>query len=212
MRLILAAVVLAMAPICAAAQSQTGWTLNAPAEAVAGEVVMVEWQSDLYAGGDYLDIAPVGLPGTQGYLTFAYANPQRAPVALATPAEPGTYELRYIQAGAPAPVRARRLIVLTATEASLSAPDRVGPGDAFLVQWQGPFNPANWITLTRPDRPDDHFLDGYVYVTADRAPVVLNAPLQPGTYELRMVLYGTTGSQPVVARRPLVVAAGPVRP
>lgn len=206
MRTALAALALIALPLGALAQPHGAWTLSAPEQAVAGALLTVEWLTEFYTPGDYLDIAPVGLPGAAGYLTFAYTNPQRLPIQLATPTEPGTYELRYIQAGAPLPVRARRLITLIGSTASLTAPDRVAPGEAFHVVWDGPMNPANWITITRPDRPDDHFLDGYRYVTPDRAPMVFSAPLQPGLYEVRLVLYGTAGNaQPVVVRRPILV-------
>lgn len=165
-------------------------------------------RTDLFTTGDYVDIAPAGLPGPSGYITWTYASAQGLPLTLSTPPEPGAYEVRYVQSGSPAVVRARRPLTLTELAASLSAPDRVAPGAAFQVAWDAPFNPSHWVTVARPgDEPGAHAL-GYFWLPQDRAPRVLTAPLQPGVYELRLVMHSSATTHRIAARRALVVEAG----
>lgn len=185
-----------------------GWVLDAPLQAAAGENITVTARSDLFTTGDYIDIAPAGVPGPTGYITWTYASQQGSPLSLSTPAEPGAYEVRYVQSGSPAVVRARRPLTLTGFAASLDAPDRVAPGAAFRVGWVAPFDPSHWVTIAHPqDEPGAHAF-GYFWLPQDRAPGVLTAPMQPGTYELRLVMNGGNAAYRIAARRPLVVDAG----
>ena len=185
------------------------WTLSAASTLMAGEGLVITWTGPRYTTGDYIDIAPPGLAGPEGYLSWAYTDEARAPVTLALPAEPGTYEIRYVEATTPtATVRARQTVTLTPLVASVTAPDRVAPGETFAVAWDGPFNPRHWVTLVPPQAAPGAFDHGYFYLSEDRTPGQLTAPEAPGTYEVRYVL-DRGGSYLVAARRTITVAPAP---
>ncbi|RTZ91799.1 MAG: hypothetical protein DSY91_04580, partial [Deltaproteobacteria bacterium] len=65
----------------------------APASAKVKTKILVKWEGPGY-NGDYISIArPDQAPG--GYLAYAYVTDGN-PLKVPTPADPGTYEVRYI--------------------------------------------------------------------------------------------------------------------
>lgn len=148
---------------------------------------------------DWVTITKVdGSPSS--YKTYKYVEQGGNPLELRMPAEPGTYELRYVL-GRPARVLARLLIEATPVGASMEAPDSVAAGAMFDVTWDGPGYNDDWITVVAPDAGDRAYTD-YEY-TRKGETLTLRAPLEPGDYELRYVQAG----QEVIARKPLAVAA-----
>jgi hypothetical protein len=120
------------------------------------------------------------------------------PVASTTaPATPSA------QPSAPAPGGKQPDEVLT--PATLQFPARVSAGKPFPVQWTGPNNPRDYITVIRKESADAVY--GNYRDTREGNPVELLAPIEPGEWEVR---YVTSGSHTVLARVPLVVAANEV--
>ncbi|MEL7540271.1 MAG: hypothetical protein AAGJ51_05165, partial [Pseudomonadota bacterium] len=148
---------------------------------------------------DWLTVTDVdGSPGS--YKTYKYIRDGGNPLALRMPAEPGSYEVRYVL-GRPSRVLASLQIEATAVAASMDAPETIAAGALFNVTWTGPGYNDDWVTVVAPDAADRAYMD-YAY-TREGETLELKAPLEAGTYELRYVQAG----QEVIARRALTVTA-----
>ncbi|WP_417587784.1 vWA domain-containing protein [Pararhodobacter oceanensis] len=168
--------------------------LLAPSEIPAGSVVEVQWQGPNNER-DYITIVEAGAPeGT--YMDYARTN-QGSPARITVPDALGAYELRYViqQSGR---TLASLPVTLTAVTASLDAPETIVPGGRFEVNWQGPNNPRDYITIVARGAPEGSYLD---YARTNQgSPVRLDAPDEPGDYELRYVIQSsgrTLSSVPV---------------
>lgn len=91
------------------------------------------------------------------------------------------------------------------TAATLRFPARVQAGKPFPVQWTGPNNAKDYITVIRKESADTVY--GNYRDTSEGNPLELLAPIEPGDWEVR---YVTARSHTVLARVPLVVAANAV--
>jgi Ca-activated chloride channel family protein len=83
--------VLASSPLTVSAATAT---LTAPDSADKGETVIVAYEGPKRSG-DYVDLVKKDFVATSGELTYFYAN-GTAPNSLKLPAEPGTYDIRYV--------------------------------------------------------------------------------------------------------------------
>ncbi|MEO0351001.1 MAG: hypothetical protein AAF282_13240 [Cyanobacteria bacterium P01_A01_bin.15] len=92
-----------------------------------------------------------------------------------------------------------KTITVEDVDASVSGPAGVTPEKRFNVDWSGPGNHNDWITIVAPDAADNRYGD-YGY-TREGNPVELRAPKEPGEYELRYVL----DNKRVIARTPITV-------
>jgi len=90
--------------------------------------------------------------------------------------------------------------------AGLDAPEEVPAGLPFPVHWTGPGNPRDVIEMVAGD-PDPVRARGYIASSVDGT-VMLEAPADPGGYELR---YRTPGGRDLAAR-PVSVVAPPQKP
>jgi len=84
-------------------------------------------------------------------------------------------------------------------DASVSGPATVSAEQRFNVNWSGPGNHNDWVTIVAPDAAENRYGD-YGY-TREGNPIELRAPKDPGTYELRYVL----DNKRVIARTPITV-------
>ncbi|MFZ1983578.1 MAG: VWA domain-containing protein [Desulfatitalea sp.] len=157
-------------------------TVQTPAEANVAVAFDVQWQGPAYSG-DYITIARPDQPPA-GYLNYTYTS-QGSPLKLQAPSDPGTYEVRYIL-GQGAKLLAKTTIAIKAVGASVQAPASANMAGEFEVTWQGPGNPDDYITIAGPDQPPDSYLH-YTY-TREGSPLKLQAPPDPGTYEVRYIL------------------------
>ena len=82
-------------------------------------------------------------------------------------------------------------IRLTAAAYGLSAPRQGKGGTTIQVNWTGPNNPGDYVTIVPRGAPVGAYLD-YFY-TRDGNPGRLTLPAQPGEYELR---YSTEAASP----------------
>lgn len=172
------------------------FALDAPAQAAAGSRIEVSWVGPNGAG-DYVTIVPKDAPVGE-YASYFYTkdgSPGGLDVALA----PGEYAVRY-QSEREEAIYAAVPIKVGPPEVTLEAPDAVPAGKPFEVKWSGPGLSQDWITIVAPSAgPADYA--SYKYLFSD-APVTLDAPKEPGTYELR---YVSDRVQGVFVRRPIRV-------
>ena len=169
-------------------------TLEAPAEVAAGSEFEVHWTGP-NGKGDYVTIVAKGTP--QGQYGDYRQTRNGSPVKLRAPDALGEHEVRYIQGGskrilASAPVR------LTAIEATLDAPQEVPAGAEVSVDWTGPDNRGDYITIVEKGAPEGTY--NRYRETRLGNPAKLQVPDAVGDYELRYVVgqsKRTLASRPV---------------
>lgn len=124
--------------------------------------------------------------------------------ALPTPGAVGNYELRLTveKDGAPT-ILLRQPLATTEPSATLAAPERVGRGQGLPVRGIGPNGEQDRVMLVPPDAPAD--TDGPRFFPAENVEATLEAPNQPGAYELRYVLHAPLAEHRILARRPVRV-------
>ncbi|MEW6441162.1 MAG: VWA domain-containing protein [bacterium] len=171
--------ILARAPISIQAVTAQ---VQAPESADVGAEFEVSWQGPDNSG-DYISIA---LPGGGGsdYAGYTYTR-EGTPLKLRAPSDPGPYEVRYILDQG-RKILARAPITIQAVSATVSAPAEVAAGAEILVAWQGPNYDGDYVTIV-PAGADDSEYTSYFY-TRDGSPGKLEAPSEPGTYEVRYIL------------------------
>lgn len=178
-------------------------TLNAADEISAGAVLTVNWDGPGYEN-DYIAITAPDAKDT-AYDKYVYTN-RGNPAEVTSPIEPGPYELRYVAHGNPVRVLARRPLSVVAVSAALTAPDEVVAGSAVDVEWVGPDNKNDYISVAAPDQKP-HKYTSYAY-TERGNPASVTMPLDPGTYELRYIAHGNPAK--TLVTRPVTVVAAQV--
>lgn len=155
--------------------------IDAPEAVSAGAAFTVAWQGP-GAIRDLIRIARPGAPETEelGYGRLGGAS---GPIRMSAPVEPGDYELRY-WSGASREVLASTTLVVMPSLVSLQPPERVMGGARFAVAWQGPGAPRDEIHLVRPGADPGAYL-AFGRIQPDGGPIAIDAPLEPGAYELR---------------------------
>ncbi len=171
-------------------------TIEAAAAAVAGARIPVDWTGP-DDRNDFITAVPADVPDAeQGNL----ARTQRgSPASLKLPDATGAFELRYVHAPS-GKVLARRAITLTEPDASLTAPDTAVAGARIAVEWQGPDNQNDFVTIVPQGAPED--ADGNLTRTQRGNPAELLLPDALGAHELRYVV---AQSGRVLARRAITL-------
>jgi Ca-activated chloride channel homolog len=157
-------------------------TVEAPESAEIATVFSVKWQGPAYQS-DYVSIARSDQdPG--GYINYTYTN-AGSPLKLQAPSDPGLYEVRYIM-GKGNVLLAKTTIQIKGVTASVQAPVAADMAAKFAVSWQGPNNRSDYISIAKADEVPG----SYVYYTYTNAgsTLKLQAPSEPGTYEVRYIL------------------------
>lgn len=131
-------------------------------------------------------------------------QPKNTVPALQTPGAVGPYELRLTveKDGAPQ-ILLRQPLVTTEPSATLAAPERVGHSQALPVRGIGPNGDQDRVVLVKPDAPAD--ADGPRFFPAENVEATLEAPEQPGLYELRYILHAPLAEHRILARRAIKV-------
>ncbi|HUF56320.1 MAG TPA: VWA domain-containing protein [Thermohalobaculum sp.] len=169
-------------------------TLEAPAEVEAGSTILVAWAGPGYPR-DFVSVARPDDPGGR-YEGYTYAR-EGSPLRLTVPEEPGAYEIRYVQ-GAGNRVLARRALVVADAVATLETAATAKPGTRLRVDWTGPGGPSDLIAVARPTDPDG---TRAAYARADRSPLMVELPDEPGEWEVRYLLNGSRA----IARHPVTL-------
>jgi Mg-chelatase subunit ChlD len=197
----------------AAPASAQDVTVAVPASVGIGAPFTVRWEGGANAR-DFITIVPAN-EAEGRYGPYAYAT--QNPVTLTAPTAPGAFEVRYLGAASPYPTLARQPIAVEPVEATLSAPAQLTAGAPFSIEWTGPDNPLDFITIVPTGTPEREYA-AYVYSNRGN-PATLTAPDAAGDYELRYLLgaspYAVIGMLPVTVggvtaelRAPARVAAG----
>ncbi len=127
-------------------------------------------------------------------------EPKTAVPALPTPGAVGAYELRLTMEKDGAPViLLRQPLATTEPRATLAAPERVGRGQGLPVRGIGPNGEQDRVMLVRPEAPAD--ADGPRFFPVENVEATLEAPDQPGVYELRYILHAPLAEHRILARR-----------
>ena len=166
-------------------------SVSAPATVAAGAKVSVTWSGPNNAR-DFITIVKAGTADKQ-YAAYAYTS-KGTPLELRAPDEPGEYEVRYLTAQSYATLGSAKLTV-TANTGSVQGPAEAVAGSTFPVNWKGPNNAYDYITIVETGAREA--TSGNYEYTARANPVKLLAPLKAGDYELR---YSTGQSHATLAR------------
>lgn len=157
-------------------------TLEAPEQVAAGSEFEVIWTGPNHQS-DYVTIVELGAD-EGSYLGYGYTQ-HGSPAEVSAPDGLGTYELRYVH-GPSDKTLATRAIEVTEISGTLDAPESVAAGASFDVDWTGPDNQRDFITIVEVGAKEGAYAD-YAY-TKNGATSDLNAPDAVGTYEIRYVL------------------------
>ncbi len=162
--------------------------ITVPEVIASGAPFAVEWEGPENEG-DYLTIVPEGARDAMFHGTSAASTQEGSPLTLGAPAEPGAYEVRYVLGSG------RRMLVsapvtVAASEASVTAPAEVEAGAPFQVTWVGPENEGDYLTIVPEGARDAMFHGTSAASTEQGSPLALQAPPEPGAYEVRYVLGG----------------------
>lgn len=158
-------------------------TIEATGEVIAGADFQVRWTGP-DAVQDYITIVPKGTPeGTYASYAYTAAGPT---LTLRAPLEPGEYELRYStdRSDAHGRVYASYPIRVVAAAIAMTPAPHVRAGSRFDVAVTGPANQSDYVTLVPASARDGEYA-AYDYVREPQTTVTLQAPMQPGAYELR---------------------------
>ena len=156
--------------------------VTAPQTAIAGATFGVSW-SQTIDGRDFITIVPLGADeGTLGNSIRASAD---QPGGLQAPAEPGFYEIRYMLNEGRRTLAIAQ-IEIVAAEVTLTAPETAVAGAVFPVEWSAVIDGRDFITIV-PLGADEGTLGNSIRASADQ-PGGLQAPAEPGFYEIRYML------------------------
>jgi Ca-activated chloride channel family protein len=142
---------------------------------------------------DPADRAIIVLPLTAG-----------ATASLLTPGEPGLYELRLTQGRDGAPIiLLRQPLATTPASATVTGPARVARGNGLPVRGIGPNGAQDRVTIVPKDAPTE--ATGPSFFPFENVEATLEAPDEPGAYELRYVMHAPLAEHRVLARQPVTV-------
>jgi Ca-activated chloride channel family protein len=156
--------------------------LKGPASVPAGSAFKVQWEGP-DSRGDYIAISEKGAKDLH-HKDYTYTK-RGNPADFTAPGEVGDYELRYVH-GHTRKVIGRIDIKVTPVQASVQAPAEADVAVEFEVKWQGPDYQSDYVAIARPDQRAGSQIN-YTY-TRRGNPLKLQAPSDPGNYEVRYML------------------------
>jgi Ca-activated chloride channel family protein len=178
-------------------------TLAAPEQVVAGAAVAITWTGPNNQN-DYLTIVPQGAPdGSRGAIA---CTTQGSPLEVTAPGEAGAGEIRYLR-GLDDQVLARRTLKIIAARITLKAPAKAPLGAPVLVEWTGPNNHNDYLTIVPQGAPDG--ASQHYAWTASGSPARIDPPDAAGPCEVR---YVSGQNDKVLARLPIEITAAGTGP
>ena len=177
--------------------------ITAPQTAPAGSKIKITWQGPNNPR-DFITIVKAGTPEKQ-YGAYEYTT-KGSPVEMRAPDIGGEYEVRYATGQSYATLATAKMTI-TASTASIKAPPQAAAGSAFQVNWQGPNNDRDYVTIVKKGAREGEY--GPWEFTAKGNPVKILAPVEPGEYELR---YSTGQANATLARAPITIVPGKEQP
>ena len=172
--------------------------LDAPASVGAGSAFDIAWTGP-DSEGDFLTIVEPDTPeGRHG--DREDVEDTDGIVTMRAPDAPGTWELRYLSGG-DYTTFARTTLEIEPADAAISAPASVPAGASFIIEWTGPENEGDYLTLVEPETPEGRYGE-YEYVEETGGAVTMTAPDEPGPWEIR---YLSGGDDATFARTTITV-------
>lgn len=191
--------------------------ITLPVDVVQSRAFNVTYRGPL-AEGDEIRIAWLGSPPHQ-YVSGAHVRSDGSPVALTAPAEIGAFELRYWHAERGV-VLARVPLRIAALAPALDVAEEVQQGGNIVVTWHADQAGGRTIQVAEPNTPLDAAI-AIAPVIRGESTVVLPAPGDVGTYEVRLVAAPPTTDNPpeirgnvdtrILARATIRVVAANIR-
>jgi Ca-activated chloride channel family protein len=171
-------------------------SLEAAEHTVVGAPVQILWTGPNNPG-DYITLVMKATP--DGHYGNYTNTAKGSPLSVLAPMRTGEAELRYMS-GQGAKVLARRVLTIDAAKISLQAPGETVAGVHVSLEWSGPNNPGDYITVV-PKTAKDGVALGTVY-TARGSPARVMVPRESGACEIR---YMSGQGNLVLARTEIVV-------
>lgn len=187
------------APAPAASQPDevlTPATVEVPSVVVAGAAFAVKWTGPNNKQ-DFITIVPKDA-ADDAYTNYSETR-AGTPLNLTATMEPGDFEVRYVAARSKK-ILGRAPVKIIPAAATLNAPDQVILGSNVTVEWTGPHNQQDFISIAPHGTPHGKY-DNFSYLNKGSS-VVIAAPVTAGDAELRYVS-GQGGK--VLARRPIKI-------
>jgi Ca-activated chloride channel family protein len=156
-------------------------SIEAIVDPVLGSEIEVSWQGPANKG-DYLAVATRGSKGKE-YLTYSYVKPATT-TKLKMAEVVGEYEVRYIS-GQSNEIWSSQIIKLVMPSISLDAIESAQVGSEVVVDWQGPANRSDYISVAELGSEGEEYLN-YKYVRQGTE-LSVRAPDRPGRYEIRYI-------------------------
>jgi len=173
-------------------------TISAPDEAVAGNTITIEWTGPDNKN-DYITIVP---KDTEDGKYAKYERTSKgSPLKVVSPDTSGEVEIRYVT-GQEGNVLARRDLKLNEPTVTLAAVDEATVGNTISVEWTGPDNQNDYITIVTKDTEDGK--SAKYERTSKKSPSEIDAPMTPGEAEIR---YMSSQSGIVLARKSITLKA-----
>ncbi|QOY63644.1 VWD domain-containing protein [Lysobacter sp. H21R4] len=158
-------------------------SVQVPDTAPAGAKVSVQWTGPNYPH-DVISVVRAGAPGRESVNHTPTAA--GTPLSLLLPAEPGDWEVRYVQYQ-DHKVLARKSITTTALDAKLDIPSTAPAGSTIDVGWTGPNYPYDHISVVRAGASGRDAVNHTP--TEAGTPLKLRLPAEAGDWEVRYVQY-----------------------
>ena len=173
-------------------------TLSAANETVEGASVTIAWTGPNNEN-DYLTIVERSQPeGSRGSIAYTAGG---SPLEVTAPGDACECEIRYVR-GNDDKVLGRRPLKITTAQVALRAPAHAPLGAQVSVEWTGPNNQNDFITIAPTGSPDDtspHFT-----WTLGGSPLQVDPPEAAGPCEIR---YVSGQNNRVLARVPIEITA-----
>lgn len=173
-------------------------SVTAPAEAVAGSDITVDWTGPDYKD-DYIGIGKVGAEGAAQWENFAYTR-EGPSVTVTVPTDPGEYLITYFVAQDRLPLTSTTLTV-TEAGASVSAPTEAVAGSDITVAWNGPGYDDDYIGIGKVGASGAAAWQNFLYVR-DLSEGTLVMPPEPGDY---VISYFVAQDRSVLASTPITL-------
>jgi len=183
-----------------ASRTPAGPSLSASRSVMAGSMLSV-FLSRMPAGARLA----IARPNDPAASAIVVVEPTTSVPSLQTPGETGNYELRLtVQKDGGVPeILLRQPLATTSPSATLAAPVRVGRAQGLPVRGIGPNGEQDRVVLVAPDAPAD--ATGPSFYPSENVEATLEAPDQPGVYELRYVMDAPLAAHRILARRQITV-------
>ncbi|MCZ4352826.1 VWA domain-containing protein [Roseovarius aestuarii] len=157
-------------------------TITGPAQATTGAEFDVAW-SQTISPRDVITIVPAG--NDEGMSENHIRTRDVTEGTLTAPSEPGLYELRYLL-NEGRKTLATAGIEVVAAEIGIAGPGVVRAGSDVDVSWSSTVNPGDIVTIV-PAGANGDAVDTHIR-TRNQTEGRLEAPTDPGLYEIRYVL------------------------